>query len=160
MRIRIRLKRDPFMISTAGADRMDHYSDAIMGTMARQVTSLTIDFSTVYSGADQRKHQSSALLAFLRGIHQWLGNSPHKWPVMRKIFPFDDVIVQNHNVDFEKFIYWVYPLCPCLFLDNILSYVSDKKSSSSNISIHLPAMKRMFLYILYSHDLIPVPILI
>ena len=156
MRIRIR-KRDPFMISTAGADRMDHYSDAIMGTMAPQITSLTIVFSTVYSGADQRKHQSSALLAFLRGIHR---NSPHKWPVMRKIFTFDDVIVQDHNVDFEKFIYWVYPLCPCLFLDNILSYVSDKKSSSSNISIHLPAMKRIFLYILYSHDLIPVPILI
>ena len=53
----------------------------------------------VYSDADQRKHQSSALLAFVRGIHRWPVNSPHKWPVTRKIFPFDDVIMgwQQHN---------------------------------------------------------------
>ena len=48
--------------------------------------------STVYSGADQRKHQSSMLLAFVWGIHPPPVNSPHKWPVMRKMFPFDDVI--------------------------------------------------------------------
>ena len=42
-----------------------------MNTMASQITSLTIVYSTVYSGAYQRKHQSSASLAFLRGIHQW-----------------------------------------------------------------------------------------
>ena len=47
-----------------------HYSDIIMGTMASQITSLTIVYSTVYSGADQRKHQSSALLAFVRGIQR------------------------------------------------------------------------------------------
>ena len=47
----------------------------------------------VYSGADQRKHQSSASLAFVRGIHRWAVNSPHKWPVTRKMFPFDDVIM-------------------------------------------------------------------
>ena len=50
-------------------------------------------FSTVYSGADQRKHQSSASLAFERGIRRWPVNSPHKWPVTRKMFPFDDVIM-------------------------------------------------------------------
>ena len=61
-----------------------HYSDVIMSTMASQVTSLTIVYTTVYSGADQRKHQSSASLAFVRGIHWWLVNSPHKWPVTRK----------------------------------------------------------------------------
>ena len=55
--------------------------------------SLTIVYSTVYSGADQRKHQSSASLALVRGIHRWLMNSPHKGPVMRKMFPFDDVIM-------------------------------------------------------------------
>ena len=43
--------------------------------------------------ADQRKHQSSASLAFVRGIHQGPVNSPHKWPVTRKMFPFDDVIM-------------------------------------------------------------------
>ena len=48
---------------------------------------------TVYSDADQSKHQSSALLAFVRGIHRWPVNSPHKRPVTRKMFPFDDVIM-------------------------------------------------------------------
>ena len=56
-----------------------------MGAMSSQITSLTIVYSTVYSGADQSKHQSSASLAFVWGIHQEPVNSPHKWPVMRKI---------------------------------------------------------------------------
>ena len=73
----------------------DHYSDVIIGTMASQITSLTIVYSTVYSGAEQRKHQSSASLAFVQGIHRSPVNSPHKRPVMQKIFPFDDVIMQN-----------------------------------------------------------------
>ena len=47
-----------------------HYSDVIKDAMASQITSLAIVFSTVYSGADQRKHQSSASLAFVRGIHR------------------------------------------------------------------------------------------
>ena len=64
-----------------------------MGAMASQITSLTIVYLTVYSGADQRKLQSSASLAFVRGIHRRPVNSPHKWPVMRKMFPFDDVIM-------------------------------------------------------------------
>ena len=63
--------------------------------MASQITSLTIVYSTVYSSADQRKHQSSAPLAFVGGIHRWLVNSPHKGPVTRKMFPFDDVIMSN-----------------------------------------------------------------
>ena len=70
-----------------------HYNDDIMGTMASQITSLPIVYSAVYSGADQRKLQSSASLAFVRGIHRWLVKSLHKWPVMRKMFPFDDVIM-------------------------------------------------------------------
>ena len=49
---------------------MIHYDDAIMGAMASQITSLTIVYLTVYSGADQRKHQSSASLAFVQGIPQ------------------------------------------------------------------------------------------
>ena len=71
----------------------DHYNDAIMGTIASQITSLTIVYSIVYSDADQRKHQSSASLAFVRGIHRGPVNSPHKWPVTRKMLPFDDVIM-------------------------------------------------------------------
>ena len=69
-----------------------HYNDVIMDSMASQITSLTIVYSAVYSGADQRKYQSSASLAFVREIHRGPANSPHKWPVTRKTFPFDDVI--------------------------------------------------------------------
>ena len=64
-----------------------------MGAIAFQITSLAIVYSTVYSGADQRKHESSAALAFVRGIHRGPVNSSHKWPVTRKMFPFDDVIM-------------------------------------------------------------------
>ena len=71
-----------------------HYDDVTMGGMASQITSLTIVYSTVYSVADQRKHQSPASLAFVRGIHRGPVNSPHKWLVTRKLFPFDDVILR------------------------------------------------------------------
>ena len=64
-----------------------------MGTMMSKITTLTIVYSTIYSGADQRKHQSSASLAFVRGIHRWSVNFPHKWPATRKRFSFDDVIM-------------------------------------------------------------------
>ena len=70
-----------------------HYGDVIIGTIASQITSLTIVYSTIYSDADQRKHQSSASLAFVRGIHRGPVNFPQKWPVTRKMFPFDDVIM-------------------------------------------------------------------
>ena len=64
-----------------------------MGVMASQITILMIVYSTVYSGTDQRKHQSSVSLAFVRGIHWWPVNFPHKWPVTPNMFPFDDVIM-------------------------------------------------------------------
>ena len=64
-----------------------------MSTIGSQITSLVIVYSIVYSDADKKKHQSSASLAFVRGIHRWPVNSPHKWPVTRKMFPFDDVIM-------------------------------------------------------------------
>ena len=76
--------------------------DVIMGAMASQITSLTIVYSTVYSGADQRKHQSSASLAFVRGIHRGPVNSPHKWPVMRKMFPFDEIIMITRRLAFVQ----------------------------------------------------------
>ena len=70
-----------------------HYNDVIMDAIASQITSLTIVYSADYYDADQRKHQNSASLAFMRGIHRGPVNSPHKWPVTRKMFPFDDVIM-------------------------------------------------------------------
>ena len=69
------------------------YGDVTMGTITSQITSLMIVYSTVYSGADQSKHQSSASLAFVWEIHRGPVNFPHKWPVTRKMFPFDDVIM-------------------------------------------------------------------
>ena len=70
-----------------------HYNDPIMSTTASQITSLTIVYSTVYLGVDQRKHPSSASLAFVRRIHRWPVNFPHKGPVTRKMFPLHDVIM-------------------------------------------------------------------
>ena len=81
-----------------------------MGVMASQINSLTIVYSTVYSGADQRKHQSGASLAFVRGIHRSPVNSPHKGPVTRKMFPFDDVIMTLP--EYEYLI--THPNCSCL----------------------------------------------
>ena len=69
-----------------------------MATMASQITSLTIVYSIVHSGADQRKHQSSSSLAFVRGIHRWPVNSPHKGPVTRDMFPYDDVTMNLISV--------------------------------------------------------------
>ena len=69
-----------------------HYNGVITSAMASQVTSHTIVYSTFIQGADQRKCQSSASLIFVRGIHWWSVNSPHKGPVTWKMFPFDDVI--------------------------------------------------------------------
>ena len=71
----------------------DHYDDVIMDVMASQITSLTIVNLTLYSGAGQRKHQSSASLAFVRGMHRGPVNSPHKWLVTREMFPFDDISI-------------------------------------------------------------------
>ena len=66
-----------------------------MNAMVSRITSLTVVYSTVYSGADQRKHQSPASLAFVREIHRWPVNSPHKGHVTRKMSPFDDVIMET-----------------------------------------------------------------
>ena len=56
---------------------MYHYSDLIMSTVASQIISVWSVYSTVCSGPDQRKHQSSASLAFVRRIHMWPVNCPH-----------------------------------------------------------------------------------
>ena len=85
-----------------------------MGTITSQITTLTIVYSTVYSSADQRKHQSSASLAFVRGIHRRLVNSPHKWPVTRKMFPFDDVIMSlQFFSSYITAIYIIVEICAC-----------------------------------------------
>ena len=72
-----------------------------MGSMVSQITSLAIVYSAVY----QRRHQSSASPAFVRGIHRGPVNSPHKWPVTWKMFPFDDVIMKIWT---RRMIYILY----------------------------------------------------
>ena len=69
-----------------------------MTMLESQITSLTVVYSIVYSGVHQRKHQSSASLAFVREIHRGPVNFPHKWPVTRKMFPFDDVIMTQTRI--------------------------------------------------------------
>ena len=87
-----------------------HYNDVIMGKMASQIASLTIVYSTVYLSADLRKYQSSAPLAFAQGIHRGPVNSPHKWPLTRRIFHLmtsswyiryygDTVVSLSHRLD-------------------------------------------------------------
>ena len=83
------------------ANRLFHYSDVIMSAMASQITGISIVFSTICSGSDQRKQQSLASLDIVRGVHRWQVDfpsqdrwiSPHKGPVTRKMLPFDDVIM-------------------------------------------------------------------
>ena len=70
-----------------------HSNDVITSAFASQITGVPIVYSTVCSEAEQRKYQSSASLAFVRGIHRW----PHEGPVTRKMFPFDDVIMISNR---------------------------------------------------------------
>ena len=72
------------VIITPGILHTKHNSDVIMSAMASQITSLTIVYSTVYSGTDQRKLLVSALHAFVMGIYRSPVNSPHEGPVTRK----------------------------------------------------------------------------
>ena len=85
-----------------------HHNDVTIGAMASQLTSLTTIYPTVYSGADQGKHQSSASLAFVRGIHRWPVNSPHNGPVTQKMFPFHDVIMGTQSSElYQKQSQWL-----------------------------------------------------
>ena len=66
-----------------------HYNDVLMGAIASQITSLAIVYSIVYS----KKTSKFRVTGLCTGNSPWPVNSPHKWPVMRKMFPFDDVIM-------------------------------------------------------------------
>ena len=72
-----------------------------MSVMASQITGVSSVYSTVCSDAAQRKHEGSASLAFVRGIHRWPVNSPHKGSVTQKMFPFDDVIMRTKIVLYQ-----------------------------------------------------------
>ena len=76
---------------------LTHHSDVIMSGVTSEITGVLIVYSTVFPSADQRKHQSSASLAFVKGIHRWEVNSPHNGPVTWKMLPFCDVIMKISN---------------------------------------------------------------
>ena len=82
----------PFCIMSSGR-WIYHYSKDKMGEMVSQITDVSIVCPTVCSGVGQRKHQSPASLAFVKGIHRWLVGSSHKGPITWKMFPSDDVIM-------------------------------------------------------------------
>ena len=77
---------------------ISHYSDVIMSAMVSQTTGVSIVYSTVCLGADQRKYESSALIAFVSEIHGWPLGSRHEGPVTRKMFSFDDVMMQGRRL--------------------------------------------------------------
>ena len=109
-----------------------HYNDVIMGEIASQITS------------DQRKHQSSASLAFVWGIHRWPVNSPHKWAVMRKMFPFDDVIMCWSVHVSEYLSVCVHPsLHPsvCLFIYGVLNIWIVAGRIASNLLVNIFSLK-------------------
>ena len=82
-----------------------HYSDVIISGVASQITGVSVAYSTVCSGVDQRNHRRSASRAFMRGIHRSSVNSPPKGPVARRMFQSDIVtMVVSHFVSFQVVI--------------------------------------------------------
>ena len=68
-----------------------HYSDVIMARWRLKSPASRFFYSTAYSGADQRNIRAPRHWPLCGD--RWPVNSPHKWPVTRKMFPFDDVII-------------------------------------------------------------------
>ena len=141
-----------------------------MSAMASQITSLTIVYWTVYSirRRSKRKHQSSTSLAFVRGIHRWPVNSPHKWPVMRKMLPFDDVIKvlchlwqapnNSRSVNFASwrkvFVCFVYTRIPTYF--NIISWYINMTFICLIFTSHLSFCSTMYFFVPYFTDVVTI----
>ena len=126
--------------------QITHYCDVIMGAIASHITNLTIVNSIVYSDADQRKHQSSASLAFVRGIHWGPVSSPHKWPVTRKMFQFDDVIIfvlnpdgyHNYGIIIDWFDVFIMPGLKCLPLITPYSTFTNPRGRPADPEVAVP----------------------
>ena len=97
-----------------------HYDDVIMSEVASQITSLTIVFTQPFIRAQIKENIKAPRHWPLCGIHRWPVNFPHKWPVTRKIFPFDDVIMNYRLLMFvccitKSFLtYSFFPPTPAL----------------------------------------------
>ena len=105
-----------------------------MSSMVSQITNVSSVYSNTCSGADQRKHQHSASLAFVRGIHRGPVNSPHKGPVTRKMFPFDYVIMTSiyfpemFKLRHHDNLHGYYMLCSWISLWYLVSPIPRKYS--------------------------------
>ena len=85
-----------------------HYNDVTMSAMVSQITPIWAVCSAVCSGAHQRKHQSSASLSLVRGIHRWPVDSPHKGPVTRKCY---HLMTSSCWEDFLSHIFYRKKVC-------------------------------------------------
>ena len=95
-----------------------HPSDVKMSAVSSQITGVSIVYSTVCSGVDQRKHQSSASLVFVRRLHRWPVESPHKEPVTRKMLPFDDITMHGQQcITSLNTVEWKLSNCICFQFD-------------------------------------------
>ena len=95
-----------FLLFISYGEHISHFSYIILSAMTSQITRVSTVCPTVCPSADQRKPQSSASLVFVWEIHWWSVDSPHKGPVIRKMFPFDDVIM----LSLSGWTSWLYLL--------------------------------------------------
>ena len=108
-----------------------------MTKMASQITSLAVVYSTVYLDADQRKHQSSASLAFLWGIHRdrWIPRT--KGQLCGKMFLFDDVIMPNRVSDCHSEWHHAFINGQCLVIVNNTRHDDNNETDNKNANIIL-----------------------
>ena len=105
--------------------------------MASLITGVSFIYAVVWSGADDRNHQSSASLVCVQGIHQSPVNSPHKGPVTRKMFPFDNVIVilkYAHGL-------WRWSLRPDVVKDWVTNWIDTWSLQCTLTNIPTPKCK-------------------
>ena len=116
--------------------RLKNCNAVIMRAMASQITSLTIVYSSIYSGTDRRKHRNSASLPFVGGIHWWPVNSPHKGTVTWKMIPFDDAIMKFIKCQHRADIIWTCSrnvnLQKCAYRDVIENYERNLTFTNSD----------------------------
>ena len=124
----------PSLQWTDRVNKLKHYGDAILGAIASQITNVTVVYSTVYSDADQRKHQSSASLAFVRRNHRGPVNSPHKWPATRKMFPPDDVTMAKKQLVTSYHCLWIFPLPQLNWCDSLCAKATQVWNDLLNLS--------------------------
>ena len=132
-----------------------HYSDVIMSAIASQITSVSIVCLTVCSAANQWKLQSSASLAFMRGIHRWPANSLHKRPVTQNMFPFDDVIMVCLRLSHEKLSTSHSFLWDIISHQQLTHWGRNKKPNNMTFSNAFSWMKMFEFWLIFQWSLFP-----